>query len=273
MSSVIRVTAIVMTAALAACASEPDLTRTPVVASTDPVPLPTRAPPKPKTVAATQPNRPAGAAASLVPTTAEPMTATAETVERPAAAASPTNPGSLLGGAPSASAQAPSSPGSLFQAAPPTATTGALPGVAAGGIGGMQLRGALPALAAPASGDALPGVEAPATRTAAAGTAPPPNERFGANPVAATTLRGAWRLRTTSSNISCTISVSPADQLAAGAVSSQKECLAYGAVNRFELRGRDLVLIDPFGETATLSQLGSFWQGRGKNGEGIILQR
>lgn len=245
MSSVIRVTAIVMTAALAACASEPDVTRAPVMAAKEPVPLPTSAPPKPKTAAA-QPARTAGAAASIAATAVEPVTAAVDNPERPAVA-TPSNPGSLMGGAPPESAQASASPGSLFQAAPAPTSTGALPGVAAGGIGGMQLRGALPAVAAPAASDALPGVEAPATRTAATGTTPPPNERFGANPVAATTLRGAWRLRTTSSNISCTISVSPADQLAAGAVSSQKECLAYGAVNRFELRGRDLVLIDPFG--------------------------
>ncbi len=256
-----RFAVIAAAALLTACSSAPPESTTTATAQpvADAVPLPASRAPAARA--------PATAAAAVRPQQPAPG---------PNAAQPQAAPGSLIAdrGQPSPA----SASNSLFQ----NGNTGSLPGVAQppapGAVGGMELRGALPASAEPAptaAGTDLPGVAAPPPRVGSAnsGATPPPDQRYGANPPSAATLRGSWRLRTTSSNVSCTISVSPADQLSSGAVSAQKECLAYGALNRFELRGRDLLLIDPFGETARLQPLGSYWQGRGKNGEGIILQR
>ncbi|BBE71611.1 AprI/Inh family metalloprotease inhibitor [Oharaeibacter diazotrophicus] len=89
---------------------------------------------------------------------------------------------------------------------------------------------------------------------------------------AAPRLGGAWRLMTTGSGVNCSIRLSPGEG-GTGSVSAPANCYSYTHLKSYEMRGRDLVLVDAFGGTVNLQPSGGYWQGRGRDGEGVILQR
>jgi len=98
------------------------------------------------------------------------------------------------------------------------------------------------------------------------------NDGFGQQPPAPR-LGGAWRLMTTgSNNINCSIKLSPGEG-GSGSVSAPANCYSYTHLKSYEMRGRDLVLVDAFGGSVHLQPSGGYWQGRGRDGEGVILQR
>lgn len=167
------------------------------------------------------------------------------------------NPGSLYPGDGRPPVQG--SPGSIY----PGSGGGELPGV--GGRNDQPRPGGLPPVG-DAGGGRNDGPPGGGRNDGGAGGG------NGGDAPAAPRLGGSWRLMTTGSGINCTIRAIPGEG-GTGTVDAPANCFGYGSVKRYEFRGQSLVLLDPFGEVATLTRLGGYYQGRGKNGEGIILQR
>jgi hypothetical protein len=97
---------------------------------------------------------------------------------------------------------------------------------------------------------------------------PPPGVGAAVMPA----MGGAWRLMNSGNSINCTVMFAETGP-GTGTINAPAACFGYLHLRRYEFRGPNLVLVDSFGDAATLQSSGGYWQGRGKGGEGVILQR